>query len=299
MADHSIQYYFHRGAYPSVAAAAIGAPAAVLPTFLGRHHILSYPRMYALGAIVLSAFKLDPTLCSKYLNQLSTYYIAGMTPSDIVTGVCLQGRTIIIRTDKTKISNFLNRFAWNDNNLFVGPAPQFRNDDPRQGVDMIPLSMKKTAFVKALPDLFSRHGGSAIPCEEGEGGPTKAITMSDELIVSIADELCQKHPRQATLYYTQVEDWLAYIDKKYYKLYIDTPSAAGSKKKQNLQNSLKKAKLVVRGSQRLEKEVFRATQRHNSSDPYTVSGYFVREGPEHDAQQENKICPLFSNLPQT
>lgn len=204
---------------------------------LSRHHIIAYPDMYAIGAIVLAYFRIldmeyanykvkDFYLSNDY-RKFETYYrtiyydangdrresgIARNEMNNVMEPLRAQQEWFA----DTRINLFdswaqgvLNKLAWTRNNLFIGPTAKFRCDDPEQKCDSLPLSMRNTDFVKwvyeAVYNRYIRAGQEIAKAAGGRG----CIILEKDMIKTIGHEFINRLPNMPREHKTKVGDWKA------------------------------------------------------------------------------------------
>lgn len=153
MARIAIQYlYQRREAFPFCEPYAIkGMEQNELDSRLSRHHIIAFPYMYALGVIVVAylyRYRMERDSRIREIEDFYKYYYGNETPNGTDLWRVLQ-ENHICHGDRNRL-NFtqgncvavFNRLAWTPENIFLGPAGKFREDDPGQECEQIPLSMR-------------------------------------------------------------------------------------------------------------------------------------------------------------
>lgn len=223
-----INYLYLRGNYPYGNVADLG-------NNFSRHHIIAYPNMYAIGAIVLAYFRIldmeyanykvkDFFLSNDY-QKFETYYRTIYYDADGrrgETGISKNEVDNAMKTVReqhgkaadTRICLYdswakgvLNKMAWTKNNLFIGPTAKFRCDDPEQECDCLPLSMKGTDFVQWLYEaVYNRYLRTNTEIARTANAQGRIILETD-IIKAIGHEFIARLPYTPREYETKVEDW--------------------------------------------------------------------------------------------
>lgn len=297
MADYSIQYTYQRSG--------AGPPgAAVLNNTLSHHHMLSFPRIYALGAIVMASAAIKGD-CNGFTTRLQRYYgaaIPTLAPKDLPKVI---GHTISYPEDNNSLHQVLTTIGWTSDNLFIGPSGVYRSDDPSQGNDTRPDSMSSWAFPETVINIF-QNAGISVPNVSGTGGTYHAIRLRDNQIHDIANKflgaISKITPR---LRETIVSDWVAQIDdprrsgryrSQCYPIFF--ASSSGGQTQSN-DAKLLCAKLKVRQRQDSvsHTQVFRICCRTYAGSNSYLYGELVNSGTEHQQQGTKGIINLMSGVP--
>lgn len=178
---------------------------------LAHHHVISYPHMFGLGAIILAAAIIDDKNGDNYCRVMNNYYkgmnMTSLSRKSLLDEVDCNGG-IISLYNTTFFNPILNTVAWTKDNLFVGPAATFRNDDPSQRNDMISCSLHGWDFVRKVDQLLGMVT-SAMPNRSDI--PATAIRLSETTIGGIAERFIEAlfHIQNPQIRETTVGDWVA------------------------------------------------------------------------------------------
>lgn len=208
--NYSIRYVYHRGGTPVMPP---GAPP--FPDTLAHHHIISYPRMFAIGALTLCHLRITPGDMRKM-----SFYITNL--ANIVNTIRVNDNIFSLDTNNISLINALYTVAWTPGNLFVGPASKLRSDDPSQRQDKNPLSMPpaQKTFVSKLTNASSCIT-SYVPNVDGMGGTsTTAISISPSGLSQLASHFFTAISSPAIQLNTLVKDWYVEIDRTKYHVYF-------------------------------------------------------------------------------
>ena len=174
---------------------------------LARHHIISYPHMYEFGVIVLAYFQIlyneDRLEQDECFKKFSQYYNIS---NHLVTGILKKRKEYKIFDYEKEAKGVLNQIAWTQANIFVGPAGKYRCDDPEQGKDGIPLSMRNS-FSPKIQSIRSNKGIPGSPAMQK--GSIGNIAIGKTEICNIGKIFMNALPETRNLHNTKVGDWAA------------------------------------------------------------------------------------------
>lgn len=219
--DFSISYYYNRGAAPGVWPA--------LTPDLSKHHIISYPHMFALGVIYVTWLRENSgkehaqygQACQTLLVFLqSRGFAVDQAYLEQLLQNTLQGESGRYRLlnesgshqSAGQLQSFLNQFSWMDSNLFIGPSGAFRCDDPSQKIDKLPLSLPESQkkMIRQLITLKKEYLPSVIPNQSGTRGTITCPQKGAEELVFQLEQLLGASARG--IYESKVSDWGAVRD---------------------------------------------------------------------------------------
>lgn len=204
--DISITYTYQRGG---------NAKDSRVYNNISHHHVICYPRMYELGALVLC-----------YLNRLEKAHINISPKVDLLAGInsltaarVMSAVHAVISQDNTgkaayhlpsdcsDIHACLSEIAWLPMNLFTGPKGNFRSDDPGQGLESFPPNMpyNQRAAIKNIIKEISRCCTSYIPNVSGASGTVRFSKENFNCLMDIFFNNIDIHLR---CYDSKVKDWV-------------------------------------------------------------------------------------------
>lgn len=292
-------------------------PSTAINGTLSNHHVVSYPRMFSLGVIVLAEAAVNEGFITTCNNILRSYYGRNNMPQltkSILPTVVGDNITFPSDTNKNETKNMYNilyKIAWSHDNLFVGPAGVYRDDDPSQRNDGIPISAGKWRFPENMCKLFDRFS-SNIP---NESNISRTLNLKKYVLHDIARDFIQAvteghQQQQPNPKESIVSDWVAKIyDRRgnsigsgYYPIYFpDTPGGDVNLNRDMHKDDLYHGRLSLRKNSDMTvipKKRFRVCVRRRANNGYyDLYGYLVNEGNSHIQKDSIQIRGLFQNVP--
>lgn len=140
---------------------------------ISHHHVISYPRMYELGALALCYLdrleRNDIDINARVellagINSLTTARVMSAVHAVILLEDT--GRIIYhLPSYRSEIHACLSEIAWLPMNLFTGPKGDFRSDDPSQRYDSFPPNMprKQRDAIQNIINGILKYCTSRIP----------------------------------------------------------------------------------------------------------------------------------------
>ena len=292
MTEYSLQYKFLKG----------GAPPgpALMTNALSHHHRLSMPHIYALGAIVMAAAATNSQIHDAFNSLLLNYYGPNMGLGQNSLPNVEYGDNVIkvyYPDDNQVLRGILSRISWTDDNLFVGPAGKYRNDDPSQQNDKIPRSVGKWRFTDELISAFSLLN-QPVPHVEGQGGKSFAVHLNERVMTQIVDKFLGVYPNPASplIRSTLVQDWVAQVGNRCYPIFFPGARTRASIKNTRDLKSVK-LKLYQNGDSVSQTQVFRIYYRTDAGDKSVLLGDFARYEQEHRNQGSMDIKTWMTGVP--
>lgn len=297
--NYSIRYYYERGGD--------GPPTNPNGT-LSNHHVLSYPHMYALGVIVLATAVADTDFRNRCSDVLGNYYNDNKGGGVQLTSEKLPDLTdnkISFVDKKDQIDPILKKIAWTHDNLFVGPSGKYRDDDPSQGTDGIPISVGRWDFPNTMQTLF-REIKSYVANEKDQIG---TINIEEHKMKRIAEGFIRaiRWREQAMPEESRVSDWVVQITKcnggrtepGYFPVFF--PKSAG--KEFDLRSEMAKNDLYCgrfslkkRGMRVNTDRRFRVLARDIRGEKLSLFGRIVNAESEHGGQDYEFISKFFPEV---
>lgn len=170
----SISYEYNRGGACKTSAGRRGP----LPAHMSHHHIIAYPRMYFLGVLSLVYLKKQNNMQQvKFLERVAK--IDNNVISSCLKSVEKNKSLWSVPTHDNAVNESLYRIAWMPMNLFIGPSAKFRLDDPDQGNDEMPISMRENRRknIERIEDGLRKYVKQEIPLNSGT---SECITFNNE-----------------------------------------------------------------------------------------------------------------------
>lgn len=162
---------------------------------ISHHHVISYPRMYELGALALCYLdrleRNDIDINARVellagINSLTTARVMSAVHAVILLEDT--GRIIYhLPSYRSEIHACLSEIAWLPMNLFTGPKGDFRSDDPSQRYDSFPPNMprKQRDAIQNIINGILKYCTSRIPNESGESGTVRFSQKSFNCLMDI------------------------------------------------------------------------------------------------------------------
>ena len=295
--NYSIRYHYERGG---------DSPLTNPNGTLSNHHVLSYPHMYALGVIVLATAVADTDFRNRCSDVLARYYGGNGMRLTSEKLPDLTGNKISFVGKKGQIGPILKQIAWTHDNLFVGPSGKYRDDDPSQRTDGIPISVGRWDFPNTMQTLF-REIKSYVANEKDQIG---TINIEEHKMKRIAEGFIKALPlrAQAMPKQSRVSDWVVQITKcnggrtepGYFPVFF--PKSAEKKfylRSEMDENDLYcgRFSLKKRGMRVNTDKRFRVLARAIQGEKLSLFGRIVNAESEHSGQDYEFISKFFPKVP--
>ena len=217
-----IKYTYNRGVFCGMH---------VLRNKYSRHHIISYPMMRTFAEV---AFRCEHYAWEKPDHVLQEKYV-----------------TLRRRFPGTNDEALKNIVSWAYANLFIGPNCNYRDDDPSQKMDKIPLSFPKerAEMARRIKKMWNEMTGSYLVGERNKTINIHIRTNSDTMIRFLNEFLdyVLMVRNEDNIYITCMSDWVVrevtQPTKCYYRFYFGTTDKF--EKKENFAFYLREEGMVI------------------------------------------------------
>lgn len=180
----------------------------VLNNRFSRHHIISYPMMRCFAEVLLQFEKKEIVTADKELREKYEKFNRAYTGQNM---------------DEKK-----NRIAWAYSNLFIGPSSKYREDDPSQKMDKIPISFpeKRAILAKNVKLAWNKISSSYIV---GESDTEISLKISEnkndvKTFLSTFIDYILDVRTEGAIHVTRLNDWVVKPDTsqsgEYYHFYF-------------------------------------------------------------------------------